>query len=290
MNNLKESFLRVKKRPIILVFLVIVVLVFCIIEQFNPFTKKFGSLKTIVSLDHMENLAELAQDVKTSAATPGIMVTNVIIALLLIIAASCLFSVFFAGYAQVLYLSVLDFKPKKGDFKNGINRHFIKMSLLFTIFVLFTAAFIFLAAYTVVPAIMTIKIFFAGDSGVIFQMMLLSILTVMILYFAIIFYVMYWSFSIPAIIGFKRGGVIVALRMVNGYCWYLMPRTTMFLLSVLVVDIGMLALNYGRGSVLLTLIVLMINWILKLAIVFPYINFVFSTFVDMKEDMFPAKQ
>lgn len=217
------------------------------------------------------------------------MVTSIIIGILLVAACACIFAVFFSGYAQVLYLAVLGYKPKKGDFKSGINRHFVKMSTLFTVFVLFSFVFTILAAYSVVPAVMSIKIFFAGDSKIIFQMMLLTILTIMLLYFAIVFYVMYWSFSVPAIIGFKRGGVLVALRMVNGYCWYLMPRATLFILSLALIQSIMLLLNYGRSSTLFGLLVLVINWILKLALLFPYANFVFSTFADMKEDMFPSK-
>lgn len=290
MKTLKEAFARVKNRPLIIIFLAIATFVLCLIEQFNPFIKKYGSLKTLFSLDYMENLAKFAQDIKASAATPGILVTSIIIFILLVSACACIFAVFFSGYAQVLYLSVLGYKPKKGDFKSGINRHFIKMSLLFTTFVIFTIVFLILMAYTVVPAIMSIKIFFAGDSQIIFQMMLLIILTVMLLYFAIVFYVMYWSFSVPSIIGFRRGGVLVALRMVNGYCWYLMPRATVFIFSIGITEIIMLALNYGRGSTGLSILVLFINWILKLACIFPYINFVFSVFVDMKEDMFPSRQ
>lgn len=289
MKALKESFERVKNRPIILIFLSIATLILCVIEQYNPFTEKYGSFKTLISLDYMESLAKLAQEVKQSAATPGIMVTSIIIAILLIAACACIFAVFFSGYAQVLYLAVLGYKPKKGDFKSGINRHFIKMSTLFTVFVIFSCVFTVLAAYSVVPAVMSIKIFFAGDSKIIFQMMLLTILTIMLLYFAIIFYVMYWSFSVPAIIGFKRGGVLVALRMVNGYCWYLMPRVTVFVLLMAVVQALMLLLNYGRSSTTFGILVLAINWILKLVLIFPYVNFVFTTFADMKEDMFPSK-
>ena len=290
MKTLREAFARVRNRPLILIFPAIATLLLCIIEQFNPFVEKYGSLKTLITLDYMENLAKFAQDVKASAATPGIMVTSIIVFILLISACASIFAVFFSGYAQVLYLSVLGYKPKKGDFKSGINRHFIKMSLLFIFFVLFTIIFIVLMAYTVVPAIMSIKIFFAGDSRIFFQMMLLIILTVMLLYFALVFYVMYWSFSVPGIIGFKRGGVLVALRMVNGYCWYLMPRATLFIFAIGISEVIMLALNYGRGSAGYAIFALFLNWIMKLAIIFPYINFVFSVFIEMKEDKFQSRQ
>ena len=144
--------------------------------------------------------------------------------------------------------------------------------------------------YTEVPAFMSIKNFFAVDSISFFHFLLFIILTIMLLYFALVFYVMYWSFSVPGIIGFKRGGVLVALRMVNGYCWYLMPRATLFIFAIGVSELIMLALNYGRGSAAYAIFALFLNWIMKLAILFPYINFVFGVFVEMKEDMFPSRQ
>lgn len=289
MKTLKESFKRVKERPFILIFLGILTMFFCIVEQYNPFTKKYGSFKFILSLDYMENLAKIAQDLKASASSPSIMITSILIGVLLIAAFASIVAIFISGYAQVLYISVLGYKPKKGEFKSGINRNFLKMSLLFITFFIFTILFIVMGAYTIVPAIMSIKMFLVGDSHLIFQMMLIIILTLVLLYFSIIFYSMYWTFSVPGIVGFNNGGFRVALRMVNGYAWYLMPRATFFLLALGLSDILMLALNFGHGKGTgVGILVLIVNWILKLCIVFPYMNFVFSVFVDMKGDMFPS--
>ena len=106
------------------------------------------------------------------------------------------------------------------------------------------------------------------------------------LFFAIIFYAMYMSFILPGLIGFKHGGVGVAIRMVNGYCWYLIPRTLGYLIAILGVDVVMLALNYGTASNKMGIIVLLLNTVLKFFCNFVYIYYVFSTFVEMKNDMF----
>ena len=52
-EDTKEAFARVRNRPLILIFPAIATLLLCIIEQFNPFVK-YGSLKTLITLDYME--------------------------------------------------------------------------------------------------------------------------------------------------------------------------------------------------------------------------------------------
>ena len=104
MKTLREAFARVRNRPLILIFPAIATLLLCIIEQFNPFVEKYGSLKTLITLDYMENLAKFAQDVKASAATPGIMVTSIIVFILLISACASIFAVFFSGYTGSVFI------------------------------------------------------------------------------------------------------------------------------------------------------------------------------------------
>ena len=44
MKTLREAFARVRNRPLILIFLAIATFVLSIIEQFNTFVEKYGSL------------------------------------------------------------------------------------------------------------------------------------------------------------------------------------------------------------------------------------------------------
>ena len=283
---MRESFGRIKKRPIILIFLAVMVLALCVLEQFNSFTKEFGSLKVLTEHSYLGVLSELAQKIKGLAATPGLMAISVLVALLFLLAVSAILGILNAGYAQTFYLAAADQKKKKGDFKSGINRHFLKLTFYIFFAILLSVVFFVLLLYTAVPAVMTIKLLLEGDSGVIFQMLLLCILTVAVIFFAVVFYTMYLSFLLPSLVGFKRGGVVVAFRMVNGYCWYLIPRTLLFLLIMLAWQTALLAMGYGSGSVGMGILVLCLNWIVKLFAFFFYLYFVFSTFLAMKDDMF----
>ena len=121
-------------------------------------------------------------------------------------------------------------------------------------------------------------------------MMLLAVITILFGYFTIVFYSMYMSYMVPSLIGFKKGGVIVSFKMTNGYCWYLMPRTTLFLLVLIVEKIIMLALGYGPAQGGTAVMCFLINWILTTVILFVYCYYVFNTFTIMKEDMFTTQE
>jgi hypothetical protein len=103
-----------------------------------------------------------------------------------------------------------------------------------------------------------------------------------------VFFVMTLSVIFPAMIAYKKGGITVAFRMVRGYCWYLIPRVTLFMFVMLLSEAGLLAIGFGLASVATTVIALIANWIIKTLAVFIYMYFIFGAFMGMKEDMFPS--
>ncbi|MBQ8828223.1 MAG: hypothetical protein IJZ90_03695, partial [Clostridia bacterium] len=268
---MKACIARIKERPVLMVFIAITTFIFCIIEQYNPLTKEYGSLGKLLEYSYVDLLSSLANWFASKATSPALMAVTVVVAIIFMFAISSVIGIFYAGYSHVLYLSLIDHAPKKGEFKTGINKNFLKIALYFTAVIAFSLVFIVLAAYSIIPAAMTIKQLLAGDTSVILQMVFLCLLTVVILFFAMVFYAMYMSFVLPGLIGFKHGGVGVSMRMVNGYCWYLIPRTLAYLLAMGVIDVLMLAVGYGASSVGLGIVVLLVNTVLKFLCNFVYI-------------------
>ncbi len=287
MKSISECFARVKKRPVIFLFLALTTLLFCALEQYNPFTQEYGSLKSLFGRSFLGVLADFAQKIAGFFSQPGTAALSILIALVIVLAVSVVLGVLYAGFGQTMYCAVTDQKRKKGEFLSGISRHFGKLTVYFFLLIVMTILFIVLFIFALVPAMMTIKILFSGNSGVIFQMLLLCILTVAILYFAAVFYAMYFSFMLPSLVGFKRGGFVASLKMVNNYCWYLLPRTTLFLFLMALIRVGLFAIGYGLSVPGLSVVVLLGAWLLRLICLFPYLYFLFNTFVAMKEDLYP---
>ncbi len=287
---MKKCLARIKRRPLIIVFLAVLTLPLCAYEQFNSISSRLGSLGTMFADDFMTTLSNTANGIAVSYSKPWIFFLTLGVSVVFILALSVLLAVFTSGYFQNMYLSVTDAPVMKGDFKLGINRHFGKMVAywLFLIVSLIITAIMLL--FSVVPFAMHLEMFMAGDSGVIFKMMLLAVLTILFGVFTVVFYSMYMSYMIPALVSFKKGGLIVSFKMTNGYCWYLMPRTTLFLLVLLVEKVIMLAMGYGTATGGYALFCFALNWILTTIILFVYTYYVFKTFTVMKEDMFNPQE
>ena len=116
--------------------------------------------------------------------------------------------------------------------------------------------------------------------------LLTLLIIVFLLFFAVIFYAMYVSFMMPSIIAFKKGAVKVAIKIVNSYCWYLIPRTLAFLIYNLAIEAALLAVGYGLKSTVLSVIVFAANWMLRTIGNMIYTYYVFNTYIEMKDDMF----
>jgi len=285
MNGIRDSIAAIKRRPIIIVFLTVFVLLFCILEQFNPFTKKIGTLGSILQIDYLDNMVRLSNQIKAIATNASVLAIAVLVAILSIFAISCIIGVLFSGYYHNFYLSLMDRRAKKGDYVSGINKHFLKISMLTAVVLILSAVFVVFLLFSIVPAVSIVKTFLQGSSQVFFPMLMVIILTCFVVYFSVVFFSMYSSYLYPSLIAFKKGGTLVSFRMVNGYCWYLMPRISGFLILLALVQVMLLALGYGLSSAGASIGVLLLNWILKSLIIFLFTYFIFSSFKAMKDDM-----
>ncbi len=288
---MKACLARIKERPILAIFIVFSTLFFCAAEQFNPIIKEYGSMSKLLEGDgYVDLMSNFANWLATHISSPIVVAITIGVSFVFLFAVSAVIGIFFSGYSHVLYLSLIDHAPKKGEFKVGINKNFLKVTMYFLFTFIFSILFVVLAAYALIPSAMTIKqLISAGDTSVILRMVFLCLLTAVVLFFAIIFYAMYLSFILPGLIGFKRGGVGVSIKMVNGYCWYLIPRTLVYLIVMVVIMLIMLLLGYGPATGAASIICLVVNTVLKFFANFIYIYYVFSTFIAMKEDMFAAE-
>lgn len=288
---MKACLARIKERPILLVFIFFSTLFFCAAEQFNPIISEYGSMSKLLEGDgYVDLLSDFAHWLASHVSSPLVVLITVLVSVVFLFAVSAIIGIFFSGYSHVLYLSLIDHAPKKGEFKVGINKNFLKVTLYFTCTFILSILFVVLAAYSLIPAAMTIKqLVAAGDTSVIIRLVFLCILTAVVLFFATVFFAMYLSFVLPGLIGFKRGGVGVSIKMVNGYCWYLIPRTLTYILVMAGIMVLMLLLGYGEATGVSAVIFLALNTVLKFITNFIYIYYVFSTFIAMKEDMFAAE-
>ncbi|MBO4261189.1 MAG: hypothetical protein J5921_01060, partial [Clostridia bacterium] len=184
--------------------------------------------------------------------------------------------------------------PKKRNtfslFREGVNKRFLSMAVYIFFALLILVVMAGLLAYLIMPVSVAVSKVISGDTSQIIPMLLLVVVIIVVTFFSVVFFSMYTAYLIPSIVAFKKGAVRVAFKIVNSYCWYLIPRTLLFLVYNLAIEVAMLALNYGNGfgrkTVVISITMLACNWLLRTMGILYYSHYVFKTYIEMKEDMF----
>lgn len=287
MDSIRVFFKRIKNRPTIYLVMLALTLAASAAEAYNPVIRKFGSFGYVFKHNYMKTLSGWVgkADAFFEAGTGAYF--YIMIMLLCVFVLSVLVSIVFSGYTNVLMSAVSGKAKRRGEFKYGIKRNFLKITLYIFVTVILSVLFFFLIIYSVIPAVSMLMMFFDGNTSVIFTMLLLCVLTVAVMLPAIVFYGMYFSYILSSIAGLRKGCVRAGIKMTNTYCWYLLPKTALFLFLAALLRAVLFAIHYGHQSVLLSVIVLLITAVLRSFLYYIYIYFVFNTFIAMREDLYP---
>lgn len=285
-ETFRNIFTKIRKRPALLIFTASITLICCAVEQFNPLTREYGTFGSIFGATYLPNLNTWAEKLALMMRNPMLLTLLLLTVILLLVACAALLGITYSGFTHQMLRASDDAPVDKKEIQTGISRHSLKLSLYFLLAIPATVIFVIITLYTLVPAILSVKLFFTGSSSIFFPMLLICIITILVDFVAILFFTMYATFTFPALVCFKKGGFRVAIKMVNAYCWYLLPRTLLFLVANIGLRLGLLGIHYGLGSGAASVAVLIVTWVIRVFIDFLYLNFVFNTFSAMKSDMY----
>ncbi|MBR5501254.1 MAG: hypothetical protein IKV74_06985 [Clostridia bacterium] len=289
-DAIRNILLKFRKRPALFIFTAVATFFFCILEQYNVLTKDYGTWSALFGSDYLTDLNELLEKLGLTFRNPSLLLILFLFTILLLVAISAILGFSYSGFFHQMLCASDDQEKAPSEIRTGISRHFVKLTLFFLAAIPATIVFAALFLYTLVPSVLSVMLFFTGSSSIFFPMLIICILTILVDIFAMVFFAMYMSFSIPAVISFPKGGVSVAFRMVNAYCWYLLPRTLLFLVLNLGLRAVLLLIHYGWGAGILGVLLLIGTWIVRTLIDVCYLHFVFNTFSAMKSDMYEVVQ
>ena len=286
MSGLAVYFMRMKKRPYIPLFILISTLIITVLEHKSPIVEKYGSFKLIFSQNIMDSLGSLSHTIENFLSKPRDAIIYLLLYLLFALAIAAVISFFTSIYIRKFYLAVSDAEVRKGEFLRNSLATFVKT--IFYFFAIFVTApiLLLLLAFSVTTVYITILVFFSGKASWIVALVVLCLLIIAVSFFAFVFYVVYFSYTQPAIAAFRKGGFGTALSMTGGYCWYLMPKTILFLFVMFVVRVVLLIIHYGLASPTMALIVMGITWVIRFIVYVFYTYFIYTSFVAIKDDMF----
>jgi hypothetical protein len=286
MSSMQEFFRRIKIRPFVYFGMLILTLILGAFEAYNPIIKNYGSFSYILDRNYIQALSGWTVDINAFFGGRN-AISTILIALLLMLLFSAVISVLLSGYINIFINAVDDKEKRKGEFVKGLEKNFFKTMLYLFVGMVMSIPLFYVVLYSAVPTIFMIKQFLDGDTGVIFTMLLMALLTLVVVLFAIIFFAMYFTYVLPAIAGLKRRNARSGIKMTNTYLWYLLPKTVLFLFVCAIIRVSLFAIHYGHQSVVLSIIVLLLTAILRSIVYYLYTYFVFNTFIAMREDLYP---
>lgn len=286
MSGLAVYFMRMKKRPFIPIFIALSTFIITFLEHSSGLVKEYGSFKRLFSGNIMDKLGKLALRIESLVASPKDAIVKILFFLIFALAISAVISFFTSIYIRKFYLAVSDAETKKREFIHNSLGTFLKTTFYFFAIFVTLPVMLVLILFTIPLLYITIAVFFSGKASWIVPMVLLCLLTIAVVFFIVVFYVVYFSYTQPAIAAFKKGGFGLSLKMTGGYCWYLMPKSILFLFVMLVVRVILLAIHYGLASTTTALIVMGITWFIRFFVYVVYTYFIYTSFVAIKDDIF----
>ncbi|MEI6602026.1 MAG: hypothetical protein WCL54_00905 [Clostridia bacterium] len=220
MKLVVRSILAIFRRPVIILFLGAIIGLFTVfssnfIKPISDFLATAGQIGTdgtaLTLLDSfytyvlgMVNLMEYLQDPKILLMTIGGM-------LLFSIVLGAILALGFSGYFNAVYYAMDKKKSNKHSFIEGIKKYFLRMWKINFIFLLLTICTFVVASVAAVPAVTFLKTDGFHEWGI-----LLTIVTILVLFFTTLYYVIYVSFWYPAVYAVEAKPFQYSKKLVDG--------------------------------------------------------------------------
>jgi hypothetical protein len=293
MNKLMTAIKPFFKRYDLIIIFSLMTLIYCIMEYYLFFPLVLG-----MSVLKSGSVLEIVIYVIQFAFKYLFKIKYLIYGLIAIVALGLLFGLIFSAifYALNNFLSK-KVQPKDGVFKieflksqyiKGIKQHFWKMSLISVSTVLYTILFIAFMMVVTIPAIAILRGQIEGKIDFLPLAIVLTIITAIVLFFGFMFFRIYILFWYPATFSFKRKIFAIGKKAADTFFWQIVSFLVVFDIVFCLFQLMLIFLNSlmvgGQGiGFLRFLVLILLNWIVKVVLFTTLIVFVFSKFLQFKK-------
>ncbi len=208
-------------------------------------------------------------------SSPVSIVKTILILIGVILAVSFICSIFFSGSFNAINKAMEGRQKAPGEFSEGLKKYYFK-----TVFVTFRVLFfgiLFLLFLMVVsvPAIAITKAWLSGKAGLMASALILDLITVLVLFFLVIFFTTYVLFWFPASVNSGKKSFSYGKHVADTMFWKIAGRVVLIGLVFIVYQGLLLAadrilLGTNPDATFISIVLFVINWSL---------NTVFSSFL-----------
>ncbi|GAE90008.1 hypothetical protein JCM21531_3586 [Acetivibrio straminisolvens JCM 21531] len=179
-------------------------------------------------------------------------------------------------------------KKMKGEFLKGIQKHFLRVSVISFEVILFSVLFAIFMLIVSVPAIAVTRSFLGGKTELLALTILFDVITLMVLFFGFMFFRIYMAFWYPAVFNFKDSFFSIGKYAADTYFWKIVVMFLKFDIAFILFEFLMIYLNSvlpvsGAVVFLRVLLLLFVNWAVKTLLFIVITMAVFSAFLKFKK-------
>jgi len=281
MGTLKNAIQLLAKRPSILVLTIILSTVICIVE--NLLIVLFNLLTKFETGSPFDDYINIIQFVIDTILVPQTAVRIILVLVVLICLVALIFALLLSGYFNILNNAVAGKSKKNGsEFIAGIKKYFLRMVSLNLWTICGVVIFVIYALIATIPAAIVIDNAFNGTISIIAGI-LLSIITILVLFFSFAFFRQYIVFWYPSAIVYDKNHFKMAKKISDSNFWTLLSRFIIFDAVLLIFDTVYIIANFSLANAQVVSgttsnILLFVNIIFKTIFIALLVCFVFSSF------------
>ncbi len=274
MKSLFSSIGVILKRPIVFIYMSVIVGVFCIVEYFNPITDIIQSLGKLGGGNIFDNFFTIIYSLVNALAYPKMF----LILAALIFVLSILSGLLMSGYLFAVNNTIEKRKRTSHELIQGIKKYFFKMFFLSFFTMIIAVIFLIAVLVSLVPAFYLTQNMLAGNYLIPgYAIILIDLISAFVLFVTVMFFEVYVSFMFPSLYSGEKKpykfGKAVAKR---AFSKMIMP--------LIVFDVVLVAfqifLSYFDNKII---VIAVINWIFKSFYVSVFISYIFAEYKRFKE-------
>lgn len=283
MNSAAVSIKKLGKRKDIIIAFGVVAFLFCFIEYNFIFPVILG-VTSIGGGNVLDNTMHIIQLILGIVSNIRYMPYGA--AAIVVVALICGFVLSGCFYKMNNFLS--NRKRMKAEFLKGVQKHFVRLSLVSFEVVLFSLLFLIFMLIVSVPAIAVTRSLLEGKTELFALTIIFNIITSMVLFFGFMFFRIYMLFWYPAVLNFKDSFFSIGKYAADTYFWKIVLTFLKYDIAFILFELLMIYLNSvlpvkGAMVLLRVLILFFINWGVKTLFFIIMTMFIFSVFLKFKK-------
>lgn len=264
MKLIKTTGKIVKRRQGLLITVLALTLAFLVINSYNPLFGLLMGINTITKGDIMHSIISALQIL----SDPSFIPTVVAIIIGISVIGSLIAGLLFSGFFYMLNNALSGKEKVKGEFRSGVKKYFKRVALISIRIILIGFLLVVFLSIATIPAIVITKAATPQKPELIASAVFVNFLTILVLFFGMMFFKIYALFWYPAAINAQGKYFTAGKKAADLNFWRVVGRFIIFDAVFVLVEL----IFWKLGDSLITFLA---NWLFMTGFILLYITYVF---------------